>query len=305
MELDWVADFSRKFWERAGEHYTVVRYDRRGTGLSDRKVRNYSLQAQTGDLAAVVDAIGECRIALLGISAGGPVSIAYTAAHPEAVSHLILFGTYASGSYAAISELAKVLNRLIEVDWDGMGSLAMADLYIPGVSTEARQAFAAYQQQCATKEAAICQATAVGEFNVKHLLKGIRTPTLVMHKRGDKAVPFELGRRIARDLPNSRFVPLDGNCHVLALENTRATLEAMLEFLATPGAAEPAPTNVVTRRERDVLRLVAAGKSNRQIAEELRITVNTVDRHVSNILAKIGASNRAEAASFAVRNGIA
>jgi pimeloyl-ACP methyl ester carboxylesterase/DNA-binding CsgD family transcriptional regulator len=305
LELDWVIPFSRKFWEIVGERYTVVRYDRRGTGLSDRKVRDYSLEAQTGDLSVVVDAVGAGQIALIGFSAGGPVSVAYAAAHPDIVSHLILYGTYASGSYAAISELSKALIRLIEVDWGGMGSLAMADIYIPGVSTEQREAFASYQQQCATKDAAVAQATAVGDFNVKHLLRGIETPTLVLHKRGDRAVPFELGRRLARDLPNSRFVPLDGNYHILGLENTKAFLNAMFEFLETPGAAGPAPIRGVTRRERDVLRLVAAGMSNRQIAEELHITINTADRHVSNILSKIGASNRAEAASFAVRHGIA
>jgi pimeloyl-ACP methyl ester carboxylesterase/DNA-binding CsgD family transcriptional regulator len=298
-------DFSRKFWERLGERYTVIRYDRRGTGLSDRTVQDFSLEAQTGDLAAVIEAVGERKIALLGFSAGGPVTVSYTAAHPERISHLILYGTYASGSYVAISDLAKALFRLIEVDWGGVGSLSMADIYIPGVATADREAFAAYQQACATKEAALGQAEAIGRFNVKQLLQQIHVPTLVMHKRGDKAVPFELGRRLARDLPNSQFAPLDGGVHVLGLENSRATLEAIIEFLATPGTTEPAALAGVTRRERDVLRLVAAGKSNRQIAEELTITVNTVDRHVSNILTKIGASNRAEAASFAVRNGIA
>lgn len=304
LELDWAAEFSRRFWEKLGEQYTVVRYDRRGTGLSDRKVSDYSQAAQTADLAAVIAAVDARRVALLGFSAGGPISVAYTAAHPERVSHLILYGTYASGSYTAISELAQALTHLIEVDWGGIGSLAMADIYIPGVSTEQRQAFAFYQQQCATKEAAIGQAVAVGDFNVKGLLKEITTPTLVMHKREDKAVPFELGRRLARDIKNSRFVPLEGNRYVLGLENTKATLSAIIDFLATPGAPEEPALNL-TSRERDVLTLVAAGKSNRQIAEELRISINTADRHVSNILAKIGASNRAEAASLAVRSGIA
>jgi pimeloyl-ACP methyl ester carboxylesterase/DNA-binding CsgD family transcriptional regulator len=304
LEMDWVVQFSRRFWETLAEKYTVVRYDRRGTGLSDRKVRDFSLTAQTGDLEAVTEALGSSRFALLGFSAGGPVAVAYTAAHSEHVSHLILYGTYASGSYAAISELSQALNRLIEVDWGGMGSLAMADIYIPGVSTQDREAFAAYQLQCATKEAALGQARAVAEFNVKQLLQEIETPTLVLHKRGDKAVPFELGRRLARDIKNSRFVPLDGNRHVLGLESTQAVLAAILDFLASPGAPEEATLNV-TQREQDVLRLVAAGKSNRQIAEELSISINTADRHVSNILTKIGAANRAEAASFAVRHGLA
>ena len=99
--------------------------------------------------------------------------------------------------------------------------------------------------------------------------------------------------------------------HVLTLGSARAVLNAILEFLAGQSVGEPPPirpvpaVSIITRREKDVLRLVAAGKSNRQIAEALQISVNTADRHVSNILTKIAASNRAEAASFAVRNGLA
>jgi pimeloyl-ACP methyl ester carboxylesterase/DNA-binding CsgD family transcriptional regulator len=311
LELDWSAGHVRRFWEALAQEHLVVRFDKRGTGLSDRKVDDYSLQAQAGDLAAVIDALGLERVALMGYSQGGPISIAYAHGHQDRVSHLILYGTYASGKYAAISELATALNRLIEVDWGGLGSLALADIYMPGVPTEARQLFAEYQRQCAERDAALAQSTAVGQYNVKPLLGEIRIPTLVMHKRGDRPVPFELGRRLARDLPNSRFMPLEGTLHVMSLEDTKPVIEAILGFLGGARVGGPVPqqsvaaNGIITRREKDVLRLVAAGKSNRQIADELAISINTADRHVSNILTKIAASNRAEAASFAVRSGIA
>jgi len=311
LELDWAAEHSRRFWEALGERHLVVRYDRRGTGLSDRKVEDYSLEAQVGDLAAVITALGRPKIALLGFSAGGPIILAYAHQNPEVVSHLILYATYARGRYLAISDLAKALMHLIDADWGGLGSLAQADIYIPGASTEVRKAFAEYQQQSADKEAALGQSAAFARFDTKHLLKEIHTPALVMHKRGDRPVPFELGRRLARDLPNSRFMPLEGDVHVLTLGSAKVVIDAITEFLAGGSVGEPVPTRatsaagIITRREKDVLRLVAAGRSNRQIAEELSISINTADRHVSNILAKIGASNRAEAASFAVRTGIA
>ena len=104
---------------------------------------------------------------------------------------------------------------------------------------------------------------------------------------------------------------LEGDSNVIGIGSravTRQTIDAVLEFLQGASAAPdclPATNGIITRREKDVLRLVAAGRSNRQIAEELAISVNTADRHVSNILTKIAASNRAEAASFAVRNGLA
>jgi pimeloyl-ACP methyl ester carboxylesterase len=205
LELDWEAEHSRRFWETLGERHLVVRYDRRGTGLSDRKVEDYSLEAQVGDLAAVISALGLPKIALLGFSAGGPIILAYAHQNPDIVSHLILYATYARGRYLAISDLAKALTHLIDADWGGLGSLAQADIYIPGASTDARKAFAEYQQQSADKEAALGQSAAFARFDTKHLLKEIHTPALVMHKRGDRPVPFELGRRLARDLPNSRF----------------------------------------------------------------------------------------------------
>lgn len=311
LELDWATEHSHRFWEALGEHHLVVRFDRRGTGLSDRKVEDYSLEAQVGDLAAVISALRLPKIALLGFSAGGPITLAYAHQNPNVVSHLILYGTYARGKYVAISDLAQALVHLIDADWGGLGSLAQADIYIPGASTEARKAFAEYQRQCADKEAALAQSAAFARFDMKHLLKEIHTPALVMHKRGDRPVPFELGRRLARDLPNSRFMPLEGDIHLLTLGSAHTVINAILEFLAGGTVGEPAPTRatpavgIITRREKDVLRLVAAGKSNRQIAEELSISINTADRHVSNILTKISASNRAEAASFAVRSGIA
>ncbi|HUF52433.1 MAG TPA: alpha/beta fold hydrolase [Dehalococcoidia bacterium] len=311
LELDWGIDHMRRFWETLAERHLVVRYDKRGTGLSDRKVSDYSLGAQVGDLAAVVEALNVRRLAVMGYSQGGPISIAYAHGHQEIVSHLVLYGTYASGKYTAISELAAALNHLIEADWGGMGSLALSDIYLPGVSAETRQEYARYQLACAEKDAALAQATSVGEFSVKALLHDVSMPALVIHKKGDKPVPFELGRRLARDLPNSRFIPLEGDMHALTIGSTRIVLEAMLDFLggATVGAPVPervSSTNgIITRREKDVLRLIAAGKSNRRIAEELSISVNTADRHVSNILTKIAASNRAEAASYAVRAGIA
>jgi pimeloyl-ACP methyl ester carboxylesterase/DNA-binding CsgD family transcriptional regulator len=308
---------ARGFWERLAERYRVVRYDRRGTGLSDRKVEDFSLAAQTGDLTAVVKATGESGVALLGFSAGGPPVIAYAGAHRESVSHLILYGTYASGSYSAVAELAKALKQLVKADWGGLGSLAMADIYIPGASTEQRQMFAIYQQQSATQEAALGQSEAVGKFNVKELLPQVKTPSLVIHKRGDKAVPFELGRRLARELPNSRFVPLDGESHLIFVGGTRQTIEAITDFVGDGRSDAEArgtrdPESRVLRlaaaglspRETEVLRLVAAGKTSREIGSELVLTVRTVERHTTNVYRKIGAHNRSQATAFALEHGL-
>jgi pimeloyl-ACP methyl ester carboxylesterase/DNA-binding CsgD family transcriptional regulator len=311
LELDWMGP-ARGLWERLAERYRIIRYDRRGTGLSDRRVDDFSLAAQTGDLAAVVEVIGEPSVALLGFSAGGPIVIAYAARHLDSVSHLILYGTYASGSYGAVAELAKALNQMIKADWGGLGSLAMADIYIPGATTEQRQTFAMYQQQCATREVALAQAEAIGDFKVKDILKDVSTPSLVIHKRGDKAVPFELGRRLARDLPDSRFVPLDGDSHLIFVGGTTQTIEVIGEFVTTgervdadrAARAARQAAALLSPRETEVLRLLAAGKSSREIGDELVLTVRTVERHVTNLYRKIGVHNRAQATAFALEQGM-
>jgi pimeloyl-ACP methyl ester carboxylesterase len=106
-------------------------------------------------------------------------------------------------------------------------------MFFPGASTEERQAYAAYQRQCATKEAALAQATTVDSFSAKGMLKRVQAPALVLHKRDDKVVPFELGRRLARDLPNGRFVPLDGDSNVIGIgsDGLPETIE-VVRFLA-------------------------------------------------------------------------
>jgi pimeloyl-ACP methyl ester carboxylesterase/DNA-binding CsgD family transcriptional regulator len=306
LEHDWANPGMRSFWETMAARYRVIRYDKRGTGLSDRNVVDFTFEAQLGDLEAVVAAQHDPAVALFGYSQGGPLCIGYAADHPDVVSHLILYGTYASGRYVAISELARTLIRLIQVDWGGIGSLSMADIYMPGASTENRQRFAQYQQLCADKDAAAAQAASVGEFSARERLKEIQAPTLVLHKRGDKAVPFELGRRLAADIRNSRFVPLEGDSHIITIGSVKETLDAMLEFLPQPGEIAAHHTaDGITRREAEVLRLIADGRSNTAIARALGISVNTVDRHVSNVYTKIGAANRAEAAAYAVRTGLA
>ena len=119
-------------------------------------------------------------------------------------------------------------------------------------------------------------------------------------------VPFDLGREVAARIKRADFVPFDSASNA-PWANSQAIIPEIRRFLAVgdgPARSQASPAGM-TRREIEVLILIAAGRSNRQIAEELSISLNTVDRHVSNILTKIGATNRAEAASFAVRHGLA
>jgi len=151
-------------------------------------------------------------------------------------------------------------------------------------------------------------------YDISDLVSTIRTPALVIHKRGDRVRPFDTGRDLARLLPNSRFVALDGDRHNLIGDDVLDEVLAFLEkedlddshlepdFERSTGLPIGFPTEELSVRELEVLRLVAAGRSNRQIAEELFISPNTVAHHVASILERLRVANRAEATSVAHRH---
>jgi DNA-binding CsgD family transcriptional regulator len=140
-----------------------------------------------------------------------------------------------------------------------------------------------------------------GEFDVTHLLPQVRSPTLVLHRRELPRPDTAAACGLASRIPDARLVLLEGSSIAPYAGDTDAMLSAVDEFLGK-GEAHP---DGLSGREVEVLCLVAAGKHNREIAAELFISTNTVDRHVSNILTKTGAANRAEAAAYAARRGLA
>ena len=226
LELEWQFPASRDVFTRLAENHLLVRYDKRGTGLSDRDVNDYSPEANLKDLESIIDALGLRRPALLGYSQGGPIAIAYAVQTPDNVSHLILYGSYHDGTTAYLRELHDGFAQLIKADWGGYGGTAMMEMFIPGLPPEARAGFAEFQRQAATAEGAIATLTSFFEFVVTDLLSKVTTPTLVLHRRGDKVCPFQQGRELAARIPGARFVPLDGDIHVIGLGHIELLLRA-------------------------------------------------------------------------------
>jgi DNA-binding CsgD family transcriptional regulator len=195
------------------------------------------------------------------------------------------------------------LAGLARANWP-IGSRALADVFFPsGTDAETLVWFAHWQQASADAETA---ARLLTDFrpDLRPVLHCLTMPTLVLHRRRAVAVPFGAGQELASLIPDARFLPLDGDVHFPGYGDAESILQPVLEFLAE-GTPVPTLPDGLTQREVEVLRLMPSGMSNRQIAEALAISINTVDRHVSNIYTKIGASNRAEAAAYAVRNGLA
>jgi pimeloyl-ACP methyl ester carboxylesterase/DNA-binding SARP family transcriptional activator len=220
LEYDWENPFWSYLMRRLAQGHTLVRYDARGTGLSDGEVAELSLDAWVRDLETVVAAAGLQRFPLLGISQGCAIAIAYAARHPERVTQLILFGGYALGAHrrsAAASEESRALVTLIRAGW-GQDNPAMrqmfATLFMPGGTKEQLDAFCALQRRTVSPEMAARYFEAVGHFDVRPLLGAVRAPTLVMHVREDAVTPVEQGRLMAAGIPGARFVVLPGTNHL-------------------------------------------------------------------------------------------
>ncbi len=208
LQASWENEQLRRVWETYARDFTVIRYDKRGTGLSDRSEDDYSLDARLRDLEAVVEDLHLVNFYLRGQSEGGPVAIAYAARHPERVLKLVLSGTFASGPQLAElrRDVGEALTALIKAEWN-LGSRAISDL----LGTEPPQGFPTGMRERATSaEYFDAMIRAMAEIDVTDLLPAIIAPTLIVHGRDDKAIPFELGRALAAAIPNARLYPFEG-----------------------------------------------------------------------------------------------
>jgi DNA-binding winged helix-turn-helix (wHTH) protein/pimeloyl-ACP methyl ester carboxylesterase len=222
LEFDWQSPVWSPLFRCLAARCTLVRYDERGTGLSDRDVRDFSFDAFVRDLETVVDACGLERFALMGISQGAPVSIAYAVLHPERVSRLVLCGGFARGwrkrGNAAEVARAEASVTLIREGWgqDNPAARQMfTSLIVPDATLEEMQWFNELEQISASADTAVRLLYVLGGIDVTALLRRVAVPTLVLHSRGDARVPFEHGLALARAIPGARFVALESRNHII------------------------------------------------------------------------------------------
>ncbi|MGA2013630.1 MAG: alpha/beta fold hydrolase [Solirubrobacteraceae bacterium] len=308
LELDWADQTFRGFWESVGEGYTVVRYDRLGVGMSDRDVRDeeLTLEGEVALLRAVLDELAFERVVLVGGSSGGCTAIALAARFPDRVDRLLLYGAYADGSSITSPEVRDAIVSTVRSHW-GLGSRVLADIFLGEAGSAEQERFARYQRAAASPEPAAALLELIYRNDVRAELAHVRVPTLVVHRRADRAIPYHLGRELAAAIPGATLIPLDGSAHFPWAGDAQSVARALRSVLEPEAparvAGEPAAV-LLSGREREVLAMVARGLSDREIAEQLVLSHHTVHRHVANIRHKLGRGSRTAAVAEAARLGL-
>lgn len=300
LTVEWENRSNREYYERLAREHTVIRYDSRGAGLSDRGITDYSLEAKVRDIEAVVEQAGLKRFALLGFGHIASAAIAYAVAHPEQVSHLILWHSYARSTdvtnlsriEAARSLIARDFNVYAELEGYRVSQWAGGDI---------AHWYADYVRSSVKPDDLGLAYASLGEIDVTKMLPRIQAPTLVIARSESEVLPVDVARNLTATIPNARMALVPGTGVIPFPDVMEQFVGEINSFLSSGPDATP---DGLTRREIDVLRLLAQGRSNSDMSGELVLSVRTVARHITNIYGKIGVQNRAEATAYAIRHEI-
>ena len=303
LEEEWAEPRARSFFEDLARTHRVVRYDRLGAGLSERKLAGPPTpEGETRQLEAVLDASGGEPATLFACSCAGLATARFASASPERVRKVVFFGGYASRDDIPEATRRSLVD-FVRVNWP-LAAQMLAGLFVPHAGGDEIAAFSRYQRHSAEADVAAAFLELDLTSDAREFLPSVTMPALVLHRRGDRTVPISRGRELAALLPNARFVALTGDSHKPWMDDQRDLQRALAGFLDDAAPVESNGDSPLTRRETEVLRLVAAGLSNREIASSLVLSEHTVHRHVANILRRLGQSSRAAAATQAARAGL-
>jgi pimeloyl-ACP methyl ester carboxylesterase/DNA-binding CsgD family transcriptional regulator len=309
LDLQWESVRYRQFVRQLAAFARVIRYDKRGTGLSDPVAAVPTLRQRVDDLGAVLDAADSARTVVLGYSEGGPTAIGFAVRVPERVHGLILYGTTSRPPPPEIAgQFLDAVGR-----W---GQGASVELLTPSLlpSSTQRETAAALERAAASPAMAVALVEAMMRTDVRPLLPKVAVPTMVIHRQGDP-INVEEGRYLAGHIPGAEYVELAGTDHLPWVGDTDAVVAAVERFVRGFGGQLSVPATrarprsghagtgwgSLTEAERGVAELVAEGLSNPVIATRLFVSRHTVESHLKHAYAKLGISSRVELAGLALR----
>ena len=274
------------------QHRQLVLYDGRGTGVSDKSAVEYSLETQVLDLAGVADSLSLETFTVFAPLSAGPAAISYAASHPARVSKIILWCSYAKASDYFDSRAWQALEKLMGENWDlftqtvSHARFGPAGHESPGLTASLRS--------CVTPKMMQGFVDGVRGVDVTPHLDSVTQPALVLHRRGLHVGPnVEVAISLASQIPGASLVVLEGTSVAPYQGNVESVASAIDEFLGDTEPSRPpgwdvkiAPqplTDPLSKRETQVLRLIADGLSNQSIADELILATGTVKTHINNI----------------------
>lgn len=222
LQYDWHAPLWGRIFHQLAANYQLIRYDERGSGMSEHNISGVSVDDLRQDLATVVEANNLSKFALLGISNSVALCIDYAVRHPERVSHLILFNGYAAGWSAdgdpQLRQKMEAIIALAETGWE-QENMAFRQFFsmtfVPSASQQELDWFNEYLLLAANAKNAAALMSAFADWDVRAQLAQVKVPTLVIHSLGDEAVPAQSGREIAATIPGAEFIGLDSTSHLL------------------------------------------------------------------------------------------
>jgi pimeloyl-ACP methyl ester carboxylesterase/DNA-binding CsgD family transcriptional regulator len=310
LEHQWRSIAWRPWLDALVPGHQLLRYDTRGCGLSDRDASDLSFESWIRDFEAVIDAASLRKVAILATCQGGPIAIEYAARHPERVSKLILYGTFAEGRMRWHDrekqiEKARLLIELTRLGWAEENHALLqvwANTFQPGGTIEHWRSWTEQQRTATSAEIAIRMLEVNMHVNVRDAARKIKCPVLIVHAERDAVIPIEQGRVLGSLIPGSRFVQVDSENHMPLGDEPAwpGLIGEMQQFLAEP-VAMPAirPEELrlceLTERERAVLEGIAEGLDNSELATSLGLSEKTVRNHITRVFDKIRVKHRYEA----------
>ena len=316
LEYEFESPLWKPWLSALSAEHRLLRMDLRACGLSDADEVELSFDAYVRDLEAVADAAGFNEpFALFGHSQGAASAVEYAARHPDRVSHLVLLGGYGRGLLhrnlppERIAEFEAQL-MLVAAGWgrdDASYRQMFAMQFIPGGTLEQINSMSDLQRAACTPENATRLIRSFYSIDVTASAARVRCPTLILHARGDRRVPFEEGRLLASLIPDARLVALETENHIL-LPQEPAYGRFFAEVAAfVPGSGAMAARRAfgqLTAREAEILEHMARGHDNPRIAADLGVSEKTVRNNVTHIFDKLGVQTRAQAIVLARQNGL-